>query len=339
MQFLLKKKFLAYALLLHFSIILSCVIFGDTGKNPELNKNRQNEEKIINIDISKPKETIQAETINDVDIDDELEAIKGLKSSFNNNKQIEKAELEEQKRELASIKKQRTDTAKKLIQEKKQIQKDKMKLINQKKDLEKEIKKLKNDAILKKKSDLAKKELAAKKKADLAKKELAAKKKADLAKKELATKKINELKRIKYLKQKKLADLKRDAVNRAKLAKNKIDKEIAFAKKAEQSKKNWLESDEGESAYYKYGSSVMTKIQNGWVRPLHAKKGWVCNMVVIQNKRGFVQDIKDLNCNPDNLDFKNSVIQAVMKASPLPIPSDSRLFDPNGKVKVGFSVD
>jgi colicin import membrane protein len=52
-----------------------------------------------------------------------------------------------------------------------------------------------------------------------------------------------------------------------------------------------------------------------------------CEVMVTQLPSGDVQDIEIIECNTDDV-FIRSVEQAILKASPLPLPKKQELFDP-----------
>jgi colicin import membrane protein len=75
-----------------------------------------------------------------------------------------------------------------------------------------------------------------------------------------------------------------------------------------------------------YKTSIMQKVQRNWLQPANMKKDSFCKVMVFQLPSGDVENIEILSCNADDV-FIRSVKQAILKASPLPLPKRDDIFD------------
>lgn len=95
-----------------------------------------------------------------------------------------------------------------------------------------------------------------------------------------------------------------------------------------------LESEEGENeaknsdAYAAYRLMVMRAIERQWNKPPSARPGVVCTVKITQAPTGTVLSVsvQSGECNGDEA-LRQSIEVAVKRASPLPVPEDSRLFE------------
>ncbi len=89
-----------------------------------------------------------------------------------------------------------------------------------------------------------------------------------------------------------------------------------------------------------YIAQIASRVHNQW-RYGGAKDNWTCAVDIVQDKGGNVKKVKIDSCSVDNksreVSFRNSIIRAVNKASPLPSPPDASIFDPN--IKFIFKVN
>jgi colicin import membrane protein len=69
-------------------------------------------------------------------------------------------------------------------------------------------------------------------------------------------------------------------------------------------------------------------IVRNWNRPPSARAGLECTVKVAQTPSGTVLSVQIGQCNGDAA-VKQSIEAAVIKASPLPMPPDPRVFDRN----------
>ena len=75
-----------------------------------------------------------------------------------------------------------------------------------------------------------------------------------------------------------------------------------------------------------YIQQIIRHVERNWLQPLNILPGWQCDVSVVQNALGDVTQVNVLKCTGSD-QFRNSVERAVNKASPLPLPSDPRVFE------------
>ncbi|HSN17808.1 MAG TPA: cell envelope integrity protein TolA [Gammaproteobacteria bacterium] len=77
-----------------------------------------------------------------------------------------------------------------------------------------------------------------------------------------------------------------------------------------------------------YMGLIKQKIENNWVQPPSTPDNLKCKVEVHQVVGGTVSRANVLSCNGDDA-VRQSIVTAVLKASPLPQPPDPSLFDPD----------
>lgn len=77
-----------------------------------------------------------------------------------------------------------------------------------------------------------------------------------------------------------------------------------------------------------YAALIRQRVERNWIRPASAQSGIKCEVRVTQAVGGMVLSVSFGKCNGDSA-VRQSIENAVMQSSPLPPPSDSRLFDRN----------
>lgn len=77
-----------------------------------------------------------------------------------------------------------------------------------------------------------------------------------------------------------------------------------------------------------YVALIAIKIQNNWIKPPTAPDDLNCKLDVQQVPGGAVVNANVTQCNGDDA-VRQSIVTAVLKASPLPPPPDPSLFDRN----------
>lgn len=291
-----QKRFLIYALLLHAGVGFSFVIFDSEGEPDK----KDNEKRIIEIDISAPKidDAMYAETITDTELLSQLKENYNFNDDFSIRSPLEQAEMQERKRALEAAKNNAEKEKIRLAKEKLRIQKEKLRAKREQERKAKEELKRKEDE---------KRQLALKK-------EQEQKKEEERKKKEIAEKREKE----------RLAKIKAKADAEA-----KEKQRLAKIEQKRQADKRWVESSDGQSAIFAYSASLNQKVKGKWVRPNEARNGWECKLRITQNEKGKIKSIRKLNCNPNDSKFYSSVYNAVMSSSPLPVPDDKRIFDEN----------
>ncbi len=75
-----------------------------------------------------------------------------------------------------------------------------------------------------------------------------------------------------------------------------------------------------------YRAELEQAIERSWIRPPSAQAGLVCTLYVTQAPGGTVLDVRLGACNGDAA-VKESITNAVFRASPLPAPADPRAFE------------
>ena len=84
----------------------------------------------------------------------------------------------------------------------------------------------------------------------------------------------------------------------------------------------------GSAAFNQYVALIQAQIERNWNRPPSARPGLECTIRVTQSPNGVVLSAKVDKCNGDAA-VKNSIEQAVLRASPLPPPPERSMFERN----------
>jgi colicin import membrane protein len=77
-----------------------------------------------------------------------------------------------------------------------------------------------------------------------------------------------------------------------------------------------------------YLAQIQARIERAWIRPASARQGLSCEVRITQVPGGEVVGVQVQTCNGDDA-VRQSIEAAAYRASPLPQPSDSALFDRN----------
>jgi len=187
------------------------------------------------------------------------------------------------------------------------------------------IKEQKKAKALKKKN----KQLVLKEKQRLEKvKKLKVKEAARLAK--IKTQKIAEKKRQDDLrkakeqkqKQEKLAEQQRQQALLDKQKADAVAKAAALEKQAAAVK---AKAAQNRQATISITAAIQQKVNNHWIKPLSVRKGLQCSVRVKLLPSGDVMDASVIKGSGDSI-FDRSAENAVLKASPLPVPKDRALF-------------
>lgn len=133
--------------------------------------------------------------------------------------------------------------------------------------------------------------------------------------------------------QKRIAEAKRQAEEKRKAeeAKRKAEEEKARAAREADLRRS-LEAEErlnalrSSSAMSSWIGQITAKITRAWIRPPSAKPGIDCVVHVTQVPGGAVTSVKVGDCNGDAA-VRQSIEDAVIRASPLPPPPDPALFE------------
>jgi colicin import membrane protein len=81
-------------------------------------------------------------------------------------------------------------------------------------------------------------------------------------------------------------------------------------------------------AMSQYMAMIQQHVERRWIRPPSARAGIECEVKVAQSPNGTVLSVSIGRCNGDQA-VQQSIETAVQRASPLPLPSDPRLFERN----------
>jgi colicin import membrane protein len=115
-------------------------------------------------------------------------------------------------------------------------------------------------------------------------------------------------------------------------AKRKRDAAAAEAKQREDELRRSLEAEEEANAVARsgvvdeYRRMLIAAIERNWNRPPSARPGLECTLHVSQAPGGTVIDVRVGTCNGDQA-VRESITNAVFRASPLPPPPDARAFE------------
>jgi colicin import membrane protein len=85
---------------------------------------------------------------------------------------------------------------------------------------------------------------------------------------------------------------------------------------------------EASPARAQYIARLSSKIQNAWLKPPSARAGLDCVVNITQVPGGEVTSAQVSQCNGDAA-ARQSIVDAVYRASPLPPPPDPALFERN----------
>jgi colicin import membrane protein len=93
---------------------------------------------------------------------------------------------------------------------------------------------------------------------------------------------------------------------------------------------------EASPARTQYIARLSARIQNAWIKPPSARAGLDCIVNITQIPGGEVTGAKVSQCNGDAA-ARQSIENAVLRASPLPPPPDPALFQRN--IAIHFHPD
>jgi colicin import membrane protein len=85
---------------------------------------------------------------------------------------------------------------------------------------------------------------------------------------------------------------------------------------------------EASPARAQYIARLASRIQNAWIKPPSARSGLDCVVNITQVAGGEVTSARVTQCNGDAA-ARQSIENAVYRASPLPAPPDPALFERN----------
>jgi hypothetical protein len=76
-----------------------------------------------------------------------------------------------------------------------------------------------------------------------------------------------------------------------------------------------------------YILSLQQKIERNWLKPMGSGKMPVCEVLVEQGPGGIILDVAFGSCDGSTATYRQSILNAVYKAEPLPSPGDPELFE------------
>jgi colicin import membrane protein len=120
----------------------------------------------------------------------------------------------------------------------------------------------------------------------------------------------------------------------AEIERKQRERAAAEAEAREKQLRDQLAEEEGlmqarsSPAMSQYAAQIQQHVERQWNRPASARSGLECVVAVSQSPNGTVLRVQVEQCNGDAA-VKQSIENAVQKASPLPLPSDMRLFERN----------
>lgn len=105
----------------------------------------------------------------------------------------------------------------------------------------------------------------------------------------------------------------------------KKNKKILEDLKSQNKEINKKKKEQFKIDQIEYITEIKNKIISNWEQD-YGVIGWSCEIRVIQNENGLLKDYSFGNCDGNEL-FKLSILEAVKKSEPLPLPSKNELFD------------
>jgi len=211
---------------------------------------------------------------------------------------------------------------KKQVAQKNKLDREAKKAREKRKKEEKRLANLKAEE-KKRKQKLAKKEKAEKEKK---KKELA---KLKQEQKELEQKRRDEQQKLAAIEAKRKAE--EDAVLKKKQAaeaekRRKAQEAEMRQQMLEEERRLAKRSAENQKLLSQYLYQIQKKVEINWIAPASMTSGWSCEVLVIQDRFGEVQNVRTKQCSGSEA-FKSTVERAVRKASPLPEAPNNDVFD------------
>lgn len=255
---------------------------------------------------------VQAQAIAAADLDKELQKIKDQENAkIKKQQEREKAKLAELQKE----KKRKEDEAKKAeakrADDEQKRKQDEVKRLAREKDQKKQAEKL--TAEKKRKADEAKRL-------------------AEQKKKEEAARKLAEEKKRKEDEARRVAELERQQ----KLKRQQAERELQERLEAEGKQRN--ERLATSTFTNQYVAAIQQKVSSNWIRPPGAQQGLTALVAVRVTPGGDVLSARIVRGSGDAV-FDRSVINAVLKASPLPFPQDPKFYEFLREFKLEFRPD
>jgi colicin import membrane protein len=139
-----------------------------------------------------------------------------------------------------------------------------------------------------------------------------------------------EKERLAEAERKRVEDIKRRQEEDAKKRRAAEEAKAQAAREDELRKQLEAEEDvmqaRGSTAMAQYVALIRQHVERRWIRPPSARTGLDCEVKVVQAPGGSVLSAQVTRCNGDAA-VRQSIETAVLRSSPLPPPSDPRLFE------------
>jgi len=232
---------------------------------------------------------------------------------------IDASIVEKEKQKLIRAEKSKQN---KQVAQKNKLDREAKKARDKRKKEEKRLAKLKTEE-KKRKQKLAKKEKSEREKK---KKELA---KLKQEQKELEQKRRDEQQKLAAIESKRKAE--EDAIRKKKQAaeaevRRKAQEAEMRQQMLEEERRLEKQSAENQKLLSQYLYQIQKKVEINWSAPASMTSGWACEVLVVQNRFGEVQNVRTKQCSGSDA-FKSTVERAVRKASPLPEAPNNDVFD------------
>jgi colicin import membrane protein len=119
-----------------------------------------------------------------------------------------------------------------------------------------------------------------------------------------------------------------DSAARAAAAREAAERELqaALAEEAALGEGDRLAALRASGMAAQWGAAIRGRVQRAWIRPDTARSGIDCTVAVTQTTGGIVSAVEVRACNGDEA-VRQSIEDAVRRASPLPAPPDPALFE------------
>jgi len=268
-------------------------------------------------------EPVKATVVSEADIQKQLEAIKEQEDKKKEEELKAKKRLEDMVREAKAAEKKRKAEQQKLAdleKKKKQEQKTAALEAQKRKTEELRLAKLKEEQERKKKAEVAerkKREAQKKREAEeKRRKELAEKKRKE---QELAANKRKDKELAEKRKQELAEKRQREAELQARLEEERVQRLV-------------------NEALARYTPIIQQKVSRNWSRPPGAQVGLSARVRVRLTPTGEVVSARVMRSSGNTI-FDRSVENAVLKASPLPIPQEQKLNDRFREIQFNFNPD
>ncbi|MGB0722357.1 MAG: cell envelope integrity protein TolA [Gammaproteobacteria bacterium] len=310
---MLNARVLLYSLLVHVLVLGIMVFSFELSPDPLARKTPRHE-------------VIQAVSVNEADVQAEIERLKAAESERERALQDKVRKLEREARKAEEKRKREeqrvADARKKQEREAKKRAAEAERLKKLQQERKAEVRRL---AALK-----AQQEAAAKAKAEQEAQARAEAERAARARKEAAeaeVKRAEEQKRLAEVEARKKAaaeaERKREqAEQRRKAAEAALQAELDAERQRLIGQKNLqLERLMGE-----YRGMIQAKVERNWIKQPVFKDEWECTLRVTQLPTGDVTDVQAVRCDGTGA-FQSSVVKAVYRASPLPKPPRADLYE------------